>query len=150
MAVDKNQVELAIRQAFELDKWAHAFAIENNGEEAFSVRSNRGKMWDIFSDEVVNHIEHYTVAQYKDFPEDQVTEWTEEDLVKQIQKYINRISSNERGDMERNRDLMKIAHYAQMIWSKRLGFEDAFKEVIEEMKNEEEVDSNTEETKEEK
>lgn len=135
MAVDKAQVEQAIREAFQLDVWVKALAEENGGKiDESMIKSNRGKMWDIFSDEVGRHIENYTVSQYKDFPDDQVTEWTEGDLVKQIKKYINRIDSNERGDIERNRDLMKIAHYAQMIWSKRLGFEEAFKAYLEELK----------------
>ena len=43
------------------------------------------------------------------------------------------MESNERGDMERNRDLFKIAHYCQMIWSKRLGFDEAWKEVLADM-----------------
>lgn len=133
MAVDKEQVKQALRETFIIDEVVTQMAKEDNIEpDPSMIKSNRGRMWSIFSDEVANHIENYTIKQYKDFPEDQVTRWDEHILKEQIQKYLNRIDSNQRGDMDANMDLIKIAHYAQMIWSKRLGFEEALSEILKE------------------
>ena len=135
MSVDVDAVKNEIREACQINEWIREMA--NNEETPTNIdteliTSNRGIMWNIFADEVARHIEHYTVPQYGDFPEDQASSWTEDDMVKQIQKYLNRINTNERGEMERDRDLMKIAHYVQMIWSKRMKFEEAFKEILDE------------------
>ena len=135
MSVDVDAVKNEIREARQINEWIREMA--NNEETPTNIdteliTSNRGIMWNIFADEVARHIEHYTVPQYGDFPEDQASSWTEDDMVKQIQKYLNRINTNERGEMERDRDLMKIAHYVQMIWSKRMKFEEAFKEILDE------------------
>lgn len=133
MAVDKEQVKQALRETFIIDEVVTQMAKEDNIEpDPSMIKSNRGRMWGIFSDEVANHIENYTIKQYKDFPEDQVTRWDEHILKEQIQKYLNRLDSNQRGDMDANMDLIKIAHYAQMIWSKRLGFEEALSEILKE------------------
>lgn len=135
MSVDIDAVKNEIMEARQINEWIREMANNDttpNSIDSELISSNRGIMWNIFADEVARHIEHYTVPQYGDFPNDQSTEWTEDDMVKQIQKYLNRINTNERGDMERDRDLMKIAHYVQMIWSKRMKFDEAFKEIMEE------------------
>lgn len=144
MAVDKEQVKQALQETFIIDEVVTQMAKEDNLEpDPNMIKSNRGRMWSIFADEVANHIENYTVKQYKDYPEDQVTGWDEHILKEQIQKYLNRLDSNQRGDMEANMDLIKIAHYAQMIWSKRLGFEEALSEIIAERNaQEKEVEKN--------
>lgn len=144
MSVDVDAVKNEIREARQINEWIREMA--NNEETPTNIdteliTSNRGIMWNIFADEVARHIEHYTVPQYGDFPEDQASSWTEDDMVKQIQKYLNRINTNERGEMERDRDLMKIAHYVQMIWSKRMKFEEAFKEILEEDEPEEHTET---------
>ena len=134
MAIDSTAVKQAVLDSYINDEIMKEMAKEENVDISdLILQSNRARMWSIFSTEVGSHIEHYTVKQYGDFPDDQATEWTEEDLKKQMQKYLNRMDTNERGDMERNRDLFKIAHYCQMIWSKRLGFDEAWKEVLAEM-----------------
>lgn len=116
MAVDKEQVKQALQETFIIDEVVTQMAKEDNLEpDPNMIKSNRGRMWGIFADEVANHIENYTIKQYKDYPEDQVTGWDEHILKEQIQKYLNRLDSNQRGDMEANMDLIKIAHYAQMI-----------------------------------
>lgn len=133
MSIDKEQVKQALQETFIIDEVVSQMAKEDGLEPDMSmIKSNRGRMWSIFADEVANHIENYTVRQYKDFPDDQVTSWDENALKIQIEKYLNRLDSNQRGDMDANMDLFKIAHYAQLIWSKRLGFEEALSEILSE------------------
>ena len=79
--------------------------------------SKRGEDWQKFSAEVLKHIEEYTVPQYGDKGEDQCTEFTEQDFITQLKKYINRFGRNSRTGQDKL-DLMKIAHYAQMLSEK--------------------------------
>jgi len=79
--------------------------------------SKRGEDWQKFSAEVFTHIEEYTVPQYGDKGEDQCTEFTEQDFITQLKKYINRFGRNSRTGQDKL-DLMKIAHYAQMLSEK--------------------------------
>lgn len=138
MAVDKEQVKDALRETFIIDEVVTQMAKEDNFDpDPSMIKSNRGRMWSIFADEVANHVENYTVKQYGDFPEDQASGWDEHLIKEQIQKYLNRLDSNQRDDMDANMDLIKIAHYAQIIWSKRLGFEEALQEIINERNAEE-------------
>ena len=75
--------------------------------------SIRGIQWQRFAERVSEHIEEYTVPQYGDYPDDNVSEWSAQDCVKQIEKYARRFGSNMRPGQERL-DLLKIAHYAQI------------------------------------
>lgn len=84
-----------------------------------SAKTNRGCYWSNFALEVLNHIESYTVAQYGDFPTDQLTKWTVDDIVTAIKKYVNRAGNNARGFDEEKRDCLKIAHYAQELYDRR-------------------------------
>ena len=52
---------------------------------------------------------------------------------------MNRMDSNSRGELEATRDLLKIAHYASLVWCKRLGFEEALAEVRKEQEVQPEV-----------
>lgn len=79
--------------------------------------SKRGADWQKFSEEIAIHIEQYTVPQYGDKGEDQCTEFTEQDFITQLKKYINRFGRNSRPGQDKL-DLMKIAHYAQMLSEK--------------------------------
>ena len=81
--------------------------------------SKRTKQWKIFSNRVVRHIEDYTVPQYGDYPDDQVSSFTEEEIISQFKRYVNRLGSNARGPVEAERDLFKIAHYAALLHFKR-------------------------------
>lgn len=140
MSVDKEQVLAATHQSFEDSAGMKSLIGEGISEDdpiytalmARANASNRGRMWDIFAEEVWSHIENYTIKQYGDFPTDQVAKWDEAQLKTQIEKYLNRLNSSSRGEQDSNMDLIKIAHYAQLIWSKRLGFEDTFNEVLKE------------------
>lgn len=80
------------------------------------MSSHRTKQFNRFAEEVVNHIETYTVKQYGDFPSDQLTEASKEDVVYNIRRYVNRINSGARGRVEAKRDMLKLAHYTQVLY----------------------------------
>lgn len=79
--------------------------------------SIRGNDWIAFQTKVWEHIENYTVPQYGDKGEDEADDFTAEDCVKQIKKYVARHSKNSRPGQDKL-DLLKIAHYAQLAHSK--------------------------------
>lgn len=76
--------------------------------------STRAVDWVVFSNQVAEHIEKYTVPQYGDKGSDQCTEFTRQDFETQIKKYANRMGKNSRPGQDRL-DLLKICHYAQML-----------------------------------
>lgn len=79
---------------------------------------NRLAEWDFFSFEVYSHIRNYTIPQYGDIPTDGLSSWTAEDCVRQIGKYVARFSNNSRGEKERELDMIKVAHYACVVYMK--------------------------------
>lgn len=85
--------------------------------EMLGSLSKRGREWVGFSTLVLAHIETYTVPQYGDAGEDLCTNYTPEYCVSQIEKYVKRFGKNVRGEQQLL-DLSKIAHYAQMAFSK--------------------------------
>jgi len=78
--------------------------------------SLRGNDWLEFSGKMMGHIELYTVPQYGDKPNDQCAEYTPEEFIMQIKKYVARFGKNSR-DGQDLLDLLKIAHYAQMAYT---------------------------------
>ncbi len=76
--------------------------------------------WNKFSDQVENHVEQYTIPQYQseDAKSDQVGAWTAEECVTSMQRYMNRFGKNLRGPKEALRDMLKVAHYAQLAYDK--------------------------------
>lgn len=81
--------------------------------------SNRGNDWNKFAWDVFLHIEQYTVPQYGDSPNDQATNWSIPVIEEQLKKYTNRFGKNARPG-EELRDLLKIAHYSQILYDKRV------------------------------
>ena len=81
--------------------------------------SKRLKEWQAFSDLVECHIEEYTVPQYGDAPKDQLSEFSEQDIITNMKRYLNRMTTNARGFEESQRDLLKLAHYAAVLYMKR-------------------------------
>lgn len=75
--------------------------------------SERGQDWRKFSDEVLTHIERYTVPQYGDKGADQASDYNASMHVVQAKKYLSRFGSNTRPGQELL-DLKKAAHYIQM------------------------------------
>lgn len=86
--------------------------------------SLRGQEWLEFARDVMEHIENYTVPQYGDMPNDQMTSASIDDIKHDMTRYINRMGSNARGATEALRDMLKLAHYACIAHAK-LGAQDA-------------------------
>lgn len=91
--------------------------------------SLREHMWIIFAALLGKHIKEYTIPQYGDYPNDNMSSFSAEDCEKNISRYVARFGTNARGVNETLRDYMKIAHYAAMAFIKANGFEDLFKDV---------------------
>jgi hypothetical protein len=72
-----------------------------------------------FADKVFNHIETYTVPQYGDKGEDQMTNYTAKELVQQSQKYMSRYGRNAR-EGQQELDFLKAVHCLQMAHDKYL------------------------------
>lgn len=77
------------------------------------AKTKRGTDWQIFAVAVLNHIETYTVPQYGDKGDDMASEYTAQDCVNQVKKYMSRHGRNARPGQDRL-DLLKAAHYLQM------------------------------------
>ena len=91
--------------------------------------SLRAIEWQDFSERVFNHIESYTVPQYGDKGQDQCSEFSESDFITQMKKYLNRYGKNSREGQERL-DLLKIAHYAGMLYTKLAEKDQELKNII--------------------
>lgn len=87
------------------------------------MESLREKDWNEFAKVVENHLKTYTVPQYGDKGEDQITDYTVGDCVVAIKKYANRYGTNQRSGQQLL-DFMKIAHYAQCAWEKEKKLQD--------------------------
>ena len=76
--------------------------------------------WRKFSVQIERHIREYTIPQYQDEDEqsDQVGAWTSAECVTSMRRYINRYGANRRGKTEALRDMLKLAHYAQLAYDK--------------------------------
>ena len=81
------------------------------------MADTREREWLEFSENVEKHCIEYTVPQYGEKGDDQVTDWSIEDLITQIKKYCHRYGNNARPGQE-HLDFMKIAHYACMAYWK--------------------------------
>jgi len=80
---------------------------------------DRSTQWDHFSEQVARHITDYILIQYGNpAGNEQVDTFTIEDCYRNIERYMNRRHANIRGDKERLRDVIKIAHYASFIYDK--------------------------------
>ena len=76
------------------------------------------EMWREFADAVEAHIRDYTIPQYGDYPDDQMSTFTDEDIKTAIARYENRRGKGARGIFEEMRDCLKIAHYYQCLWKR--------------------------------
>jgi len=73
-------------------------------------KSKRGDEWTEFSFRVLKHVEEYTVPQYGDKGEDNVSEWSADSCFEQIERYLKRRKTNQRSGQKRL-DILKMAHY---------------------------------------
>jgi len=62
-------------------------------------------------------LREYTVPQYGDVGQDEITNYTADDCVKHLQRYAKRFGTQSRQGQQ-HLDFMKIAHYAQCAWEK--------------------------------
>lgn len=128
--IDKEEVVRCIREQLALDEVVHARAKELGCEDTYTPRSNREILWDIFSEQVANHVGKYTVPQYGDFPDDQLAEFSEADIKTNINRYIRRMGTNARGEIEEVRDMFKICHYISELYVRKIGLADVLKEEL--------------------
>lgn len=92
--------------------------MKEKGSHVFlNPKSKRGASWSAFAQRVLEHIEEYTVPQYGDAGQDQVTNYSTEERVKQCQKYLDRFGRNAR-EGQQELDFIKIAHYTQLSLEK--------------------------------
>jgi hypothetical protein len=73
--------------------------------------------WETFSESVAEHIENYVVPQYGDEGEEPAKEYDLDDCVKQAQRYLARVKTNQRPE-GLERDLRKAAHWIQKAWDR--------------------------------
>lgn len=83
--------------------------------------SKKGEAWVKFSKKVLHHIEHYVIPQYGDLPDEFLEGMTMNDMSHDIDRYKRRIGKGVRGDDDADRDLFKIAHYANLMWMRKHG-----------------------------
>ena len=86
---------------------------------------HRQDQWLEFQSLVSDHVKRYTCPQYGDMPNDQASSFTIEDVAKEIQRYCNRVGRNARGPEEAKRDMLKVPHYACMIYAKMMEQEES-------------------------
>ncbi len=85
----------------------------------------RVEQWEKFAMEVAVHIRDYTCRQYGDYPNDKLTDYNVRDCLKQLEKYVDRnMNENARGQLEMERDMLKVAHYACVALAKLRGEEE--------------------------
>lgn len=77
--------------------------------------STRLNEWQQFAEDVHNHIISYAVPQYGDKGSDPASEYSVEQLAALGAKYFRRACTNQRGEQEVIRDMLKAAHIACML-----------------------------------
>ena len=100
--------------------YLNGYCVCQVGECTHSPMSKREREMLEFGGLLCEHVGMYTVSQYGDMGEDNVTDWSARDCEVQIEKYAKRFKSNQRGFEEMQRDLKKICHYACLAYNKRL------------------------------
>jgi hypothetical protein len=78
--------------------------------------SKKGENWMHFATTVLEHIENYAVPQYGSCIEESVDLRSAEDCIGYIMKWARRAGVGRRGRIEELRDLVKIAHCAQLAF----------------------------------
>ena len=90
----------------------------DNCQRQTTQLSNRGQHWQKFCPAMLDHIENYTVKQYGDYPHDQLTDFSDEEIVSSMKRYLNRAGRGQRGLAEEARDMLKLAHYASVRYAR--------------------------------
>lgn len=79
---------------------------------------SRLQEWEDFAAKVTQHLVEYTIPQYGDFPNDQMTTAAIADIKHNMTRYLNRMDNNVRGQEDQLRDLLKLAHYSCLAYTK--------------------------------
>lgn len=74
--------------------------------------------WFGFAHAVDDHIQSYTIPQYGDYPNDQLTTTSNECIIHDMKRYLNRFNKGQRGHKEAMRDMLKIAQYAGVLYNR--------------------------------
>ena len=82
----------------------------------FSPKSKKGWEWVAFAKRVCDHIESYTLTQYGD--SDGAINLTPDQIISNIERYLQRYGRGARGIEEQRRDFLKVAHYACLLAQK--------------------------------
>ena len=78
---------------------------------------SKESQWNKFSFITSNHIRHYVLPQYGDFPDKQIKNLTPEKIQAKLEYYVNRIGRSSRGEEDAKRDCLKLAHFACYLFS---------------------------------
>lgn len=79
--------------------------------------SARAMAFVAFSETMITFIDTYAVPQYGDAPDDLVENWSAEQCLNQVEKYIKRRNTSRRPD-EKKLDILKAVHYLQLAAEK--------------------------------
>ena len=96
----------------------YALLMQWDAEKSPVAKSNRGQHWLDVCLDVLDHIENYTVPQYGDYPNDQLTEWTDDEILSSMKRYLGRAGKGQRGSSEEVRDMLKLIHYASVRYAR--------------------------------
>ena len=96
------------------------------GQDVLAIHKNcpkppasltRSTEWAQFATVVRAHVIEYTVPQYGDMPDDNISTWTPEEVIRSIGKRAARFGKNQRENQD-ELDLLKIAHEACIAYYK--------------------------------
>jgi hypothetical protein len=80
---------------------------------------NRSAKWIKFAENMPSHLLHYCDEQYPTTdPDNDLDNWTIEDVKAHMKTYVGRIGSTQRGSEQAKEDMIKLAHFASIIWNK--------------------------------
>ena len=96
----------------------HSSSVDKSDQFHVSMaETKRGAEWQVFAEQVLLHIDTYTVPQYGDKGHDDIDNWTISNCFRAIEKYIKRSGTNVRKGQDKL-DILKIAHYACFIYNR--------------------------------
>jgi hypothetical protein len=80
---------------------------------------DRYEKWKKFEPKVIRHLTEYCDKQYPTSdPDNDLNNWSIPDLKAHMKAYVNRIGTTQRGPEQAKEDMLKLAHFACIIWNK--------------------------------
>ena len=80
-------------------------------------KTEKGRLWMQFALAVLDHTDNYVVPQYGDEGQDLCGDWTEDECMREVERYVKRFKKNSRPGQQ-PRDMLKMCHYIQMAFHK--------------------------------